>query len=101
MKGALTLIELLVVIAILAVLAVVVVLTLNPAGLLQEGRDSSRVSDMATLNTGINLFMADGATAIRLRERRLRLHPRPFGNVHGGRPVPGTRPPRPSFRIYL
>src|ERR1019366_7545698 len=64
MRRGFTLIELLVVIAILAVLAVVVVLTLNPAGLLQESRDSNRVSDMATLNTGINLFLADGATAI-------------------------------------
>src|ERR1039457_693560 len=64
MKKGFTLIELLVVIAILAVLAVVVVLTLNPAGLLQEGRDSSRISDMATLNTGINLSLADGNTAI-------------------------------------
>jgi prepilin-type N-terminal cleavage/methylation domain-containing protein len=50
-----TLIELLVVIAILAVLAVVVILTLNPAGLLQESRDSNRLSDMATLNTSLSL----------------------------------------------
>src|ERR1022692_163019 len=63
MRKAFTLIELLVVIAILAVLAVVVVLTLNPAGLLQEGRDSSRVSDMATLNTGISLYTADATVA--------------------------------------
>jgi prepilin-type N-terminal cleavage/methylation domain-containing protein len=54
-----TLIELLVVIAILAVLAVVVVLTLNPAGLLQEARDSNRISDMATLKSGISLYLAD------------------------------------------
>jgi prepilin-type N-terminal cleavage/methylation domain-containing protein len=54
-----TLIELLVVIAILAVLAVVVILTLNPAGLLQESRDSNRLSDMATLNSAISLYMAD------------------------------------------
>jgi prepilin-type N-terminal cleavage/methylation domain-containing protein len=54
-----TLIELLVVIAILAVLAVVVVLTLNPAGLLQEARDSNRISDMATLKSALSLYMAD------------------------------------------
>ncbi len=54
-----TLIELLVVIAILAVLAVVVVLTLNPAGLLQESRDANRLSDMGTLNTALGLYSAD------------------------------------------
>ena len=57
-----TLIELLVVIAILAVLAVVVVLTLNPAGLLQEARDSNRISDMATLKSALSLYMADVPT---------------------------------------
>jgi prepilin-type N-terminal cleavage/methylation domain-containing protein len=63
-RSAFTLIELLVVIAILAVLAVVVVLTLNPAGLLQESRDANRVSDMTTLNTAISLYSADGGTAL-------------------------------------
>jgi prepilin-type N-terminal cleavage/methylation domain-containing protein len=61
-RSGFTLIELLVVIAILAVLAVVVVLTLNPAGLLQESRDSSRISDMATLNSAIGLSLADSPT---------------------------------------
>jgi prepilin-type N-terminal cleavage/methylation domain-containing protein len=51
-----TLIELLVVIAIIAILAVVVVLTLNPAQLLASGRDSSRISDMSSLNSAINLY---------------------------------------------
>ncbi len=54
-----TLIELLVVIAILAILAVVVVLTLNPAGLLQEARDSNRISDMATLKSALALYLVD------------------------------------------
>jgi prepilin-type N-terminal cleavage/methylation domain-containing protein len=58
-SGAFTLIELLVVIAIIAILAVVVVLTLNPAGLLQESRDSNRLSDMATLNSAIGISLAD------------------------------------------
>jgi prepilin-type N-terminal cleavage/methylation domain-containing protein len=58
-RTAFTLIELLVVIAIMAVLAVVVVLTLNPAGLLQESRDSNRLSDMATLNSAIGISLAD------------------------------------------
>jgi len=60
-RSAFTLIELLVVIAILAVLAVVVVLTLNPAGLLQESRDASRLSDMATLNNAVSYSLADNA----------------------------------------
>lgn len=54
-----TLIELLVVIAILAVLAVAVVLVLNPAELLKEGRDTTRISDLATLNSAIALYTAD------------------------------------------
>jgi prepilin-type N-terminal cleavage/methylation domain-containing protein len=57
-----TLIELLVVIAILAVLAVVVIITLNPAGLLQESRDSNRLSDMATLNSAIGISLTDNST---------------------------------------
>lgn len=58
-----TLIELLVVIAILAVLAVVVVLTLNPAGLLQESRDANRLSDLSTLVHAISLYQVDVMTA--------------------------------------
>lgn len=54
-----TLIELLVVIAILAVLATAVVLVLNPAELIKQGRDSTRISDMAALNSAIALFVAD------------------------------------------
>lgn len=60
---AFTLIELLVVIAIIAILAVVVVLTLNPVQLLAQSRDANRVSDMATLNSAINLYNADQAGA--------------------------------------
>ncbi len=54
-----TLIELLVVIAILAVLATAVVLVLNPAQLLAQGRDSTRLSDLAALNSALSLFTAD------------------------------------------
>jgi prepilin-type N-terminal cleavage/methylation domain-containing protein len=57
--SAFTLIELLVVIAIIAILAVVVVLTLNPAELLRQSRDSNRLSDLATLTSAINLYNAD------------------------------------------
>jgi prepilin-type N-terminal cleavage/methylation domain-containing protein len=58
-KRGFTLIELLVVVAIVAVLAAVVVLTLNPAGMLQEARDSGRLSDMATLQSAVSLSLAD------------------------------------------
>ncbi len=58
-KKGFTLIELLVVIAILAVLAVAVVLVLNPAELLKQGRDSNRLSDMATFNSALSLYYTD------------------------------------------
>ncbi|MFH0806485.1 MAG: prepilin-type N-terminal cleavage/methylation domain-containing protein [Candidatus Brennerbacteria bacterium] len=59
-----TLIELLVVIAILAVLAVAVVLVLNPAELIKQARDSTRVSDLAALNSAIALYLADVASPV-------------------------------------
>ncbi len=61
-RSAFTLIELLVVIAIVAVLAVVVVLVLNPAQLIQQSRDSNRISDMASLNSALSLYLADAGT---------------------------------------
>ena len=54
-----TLIELLVVLALVAILSVVVVLTLNPAELIKQARDSNRLSDLSTINTALNLFSAD------------------------------------------
>jgi prepilin-type N-terminal cleavage/methylation domain-containing protein len=54
-----TLIELLVVIAIIAILSVVVILTLNPAELLRQSRDASRVSDMATINGALGIYAED------------------------------------------
>ena len=62
-KNGFTLIELLVVIAIIAILSVVVILTLNPAELLRQSRDSNRVSDFATLKSAIGLFAADVSTS--------------------------------------
>ena len=58
-KKGFTLIELLVVIAIVAVLAVVVLLTLNPAQLLKQARDSNRISDMATIKSALALYLSD------------------------------------------
>ena len=60
-KKGFTLIELLVVIAIIAILAVVVVVTLNPAELLRQSRDSNRVSDFATLKSALALYVIDNA----------------------------------------
>lgn len=57
-----TLIELLVVIAIVAILSVVVIVTLNPAELLKQSRDSNRISDLNTIKSAISLYMVDVAT---------------------------------------
>lgn len=59
LKKGFTLIELLIVIAILAVLSVAVVLVLNPAELLKQARDSTRISDMAAINSAVALYVTD------------------------------------------
>jgi len=61
-KKGFTLVELLVVIAILAVLAVAVVVILNPGELIKQARDSTRISDLAALNSAIALYLSDVAT---------------------------------------
>lgn len=58
-RSSFTLIELLVVLALVAILSVVVVITLNPAELIKQARDSNRLSDLSTINTALNLFSAD------------------------------------------
>lgn len=58
-----TLIELLIVIGIIAILATVVILTLNPAELLRQSRDTTRFSDLSTLNSAIALYLSDVAAA--------------------------------------
>ena len=54
-----TLIELLIVIAIIAILAIIIVIAINPARILEKSRDSQRFSDMTSLATAINLYLAD------------------------------------------
>ncbi len=54
-----TLIELLVVVALLAILAVAVVTIINPAELLRQARDSTRLSDLSSLNRMLSLYETD------------------------------------------
>lgn len=56
-----TLIELLVVIAILAVLATAVVIIINPGQLVKQGRDATRLSDIAAVNNTLSMVIADVA----------------------------------------
>lgn len=64
MRKGFTLIELLIVIAILAALSAGVILVLNPAELLKQSRDSTRLSDLAALNNAISIWVTDfGPTA--------------------------------------
>jgi prepilin-type N-terminal cleavage/methylation domain-containing protein len=58
-RASFTLIELLVTIAIVAIVSVVIVLTLNPAQLLKQARDSNRLSDLQTLTKAVSLFETD------------------------------------------
>jgi len=60
-KKGFTLIELLVVIAIIAILSVVVILTLNPAELLRQSRDSNRISDLSVTKSAIAFYLVSAA----------------------------------------
>jgi prepilin-type N-terminal cleavage/methylation domain-containing protein len=61
-KKGFTLIELLIVIGILAILATTVVLVLNPAQILQETRDTQRISDLASVQSAIGLYLATASS---------------------------------------
>ena len=58
-KRGFTLLELLIVIGILAILATVAILAINPGELLKRSRDSSRISDLATIKTAIAIAITD------------------------------------------
>lgn len=58
-KGGFTLVELLVVIAIIAILAAVVVLIINPLELTRRGRDAARLTDLANLQSAINVAVQE------------------------------------------
>ena len=55
-----TLIELLIVIAIIAILAVIIIIAINPGKMLAKSRDSQRFSDVTSIATATNLYLADG-----------------------------------------
>lgn len=54
-----TLIELLIVIGITAFLFAALIITLNPAELLRQARDSTRISDLANIRNAIGMYLAD------------------------------------------
>lgn len=58
-----TLVELLVVIAIIAILAAVVVLIINPIELTRRGRDAARLTDLANLQSAINVSVQESTNA--------------------------------------
>lgn len=62
-KGGFTLVELLVVIAIIAILAAVVALILNPLELTRRGRDSTRLTDLANLQSAISVAVQEATGA--------------------------------------
>jgi len=55
-----TLVELLVVIAIIAILTGVVLVAINPAQMMSEARDATRISDMDNIRKAIDLGLANG-----------------------------------------
>ena len=54
-----TLIELLVVIALLSALSVGVILVINPAELIKQSRDATRLSDLQNINKSLGLLLVD------------------------------------------
>src|SRR3989344_9177132 len=72
-----TLIELLIVIGIIGILAAAVIVVLNPAELLAQARDGTRLSDTDSVTSAINLYIAstdapeivDGAATTTFRSR--------------------------------
>lgn len=59
LKKGFTLIELLIVVAIIAILAIIIIVAINPGKMLAKSRDSQRFSDVTSIATAINLYLAD------------------------------------------
>lgn len=62
-QKAFTLVELLIVIGILAILGTAAVIVINPAELMKQTRDATRVADLQTLNKALALYEAEGNTS--------------------------------------
>lgn len=58
-RSGFTLIELLVVIAIIAIIASIVVVIINPLETIRRSRDAARLSDLASLQLGINILVQE------------------------------------------
>ncbi|MDO8443010.1 MAG: FISUMP domain-containing protein [bacterium] len=56
-----TLIELLIVIAILSILATVTLLVINPAQMIKQSRDATRLSDITTIVKALRVYSGSGA----------------------------------------
>lgn len=63
-ESSFTLIELVIVIGILAILAAAVILVINPSELLRQARDSTRISDLQTMNKALGLYQAGGGLSL-------------------------------------
>ena len=63
-QNSFTLIELLIVIAVIGILAAAVVLVMNPGQLLAQARDGTRIQDIATINSALGDYLADGNTSL-------------------------------------
>lgn len=74
-KKGFTLIELIIVIAIIVILAAIVVITINPATLFANSRNSARANDMGTIQTAIARYLADTPTTATI--------PRSLGDLTG------------------
>lgn len=64
MSRGFTLIELLVVIAIIAILATIVIIIINPLEITRRARDATRLSDLASLQIGINALIQENPKGI-------------------------------------
>lgn len=61
-ESSFTLIELVIVIGILTVVAAAAILVINPGEFLKRARDTTRMSDLGTINKAIGLYQASGGS---------------------------------------
>lgn len=85
-----TLVELLVVIAIIAILAAVVVLIINPLELMKRSRDAARLTDLANLQTAINVAVQESTSSTSYIACNGVAGDCTANSVAGGRDIDGT-----------